>query len=226
MMDLTLGIETSTLVGSIAVGVADDVLAEVVLGTGTRHSEQLLPAIEYALGIADGQCHQIHRVVIGSGPGSFTGLRIAAATAKGLAATLEIEVFGYSGLLALAAGSGIRDRPVCALFDARRAEVYAACYDLDGTIDVVMKPRVAPIESVLSELAAANPVYIGEGARKHEAMIQQRGYAVLPAHVGIPRASALLWLAHTHTEYGRIADLHHWEPDYLRASGAERGVRG
>jgi tRNA threonylcarbamoyladenosine biosynthesis protein TsaB len=202
------------------------VLAEVVLGTGSRHSEQLLPAIEYALRIAGGQRQQIRRVVIGSGPGSFTGLRIAAATAKGLAAALETEVLGYSGLLALAAGTGIRDRAVCALFDARRAEVYAACYDLDLAIAVVMKPCVAPVESVLAELTGANPVYAGEGARKHETMIQQRGHVVLPAHIGIPRASALLWLAHTHADQGRIADLHHWEPDYLRASGAERGVRG
>src|SRR5688572_25165567 len=128
MTQLSLAIETSTPIGSIALGTDDVVLAEIVLGENSRHSEQLLTAIDYGLRIAEAERKQIGRVVIGSGPGSFTGLRIAAATAKGLAAALDIEVFGFSGLLAVAASTGVRQRAICVMFDARRSEVYAACY--------------------------------------------------------------------------------------------------
>ncbi len=223
MTQVVLAIETSTPVGSVAVGVDDTVLAEVILGAGSRHSEHLLPAIEYGLRIAGLRQTELGCVVIGAGPGSFTGLRIAAATAKGLAAALNLEVFGYSGLLALAASNGVRDRPVCALFDARRDEVYAACYGIGDKVEIVLSPRVEPLANVLEALDALDVVYAGEGAHKHAALIEQHGGAVLPPHLGIPRASALLWLANTFPDDGRIEDPRHWEPDYLRESGAERG---
>lgn len=226
MTQLSLAIETSTPMGSIALGTNDVVLAEIVLGENSRHSEQLLPALDYALRIANAQRQNIRRLVIGSGPGSFTGLRIAAATAKGLAAALDLGVFGFSGLLAVAASTGVRDRAICAMFDARRTEVYAACYRIGQDIEVLLEPRVEPMANVLDAMNGLEAVVAGEGALKHKREIEQCGHSVLPQHLSIPRASALLWLAHAHPQYGRIQDLRHWEPDYLRTSGAERGVRG
>jgi tRNA threonylcarbamoyladenosine biosynthesis protein TsaB len=222
---LTLAIETSTPVGSVALGVADQVLAEIVLGAETRHSEQLLPAIDYLFRSTGRSRDQLERVVIGAGPGSFTGLRIAAATAKGLVTALHLELFAYSGLLALAA-SNASARPVCALFDARRDEVYAACYRVGNGIETIMEPRAERIGQALAELSNSGCVFAGEGAQKHQQLIASQGGFVLPAHLGIPRASALLWLAHIEAGRGRVDDAAHWEPNYLRAAGAERGIRG
>jgi tRNA threonylcarbamoyladenosine biosynthesis protein TsaB len=227
MSQFALAIETSTPVGSVAIGSAASVLAEIVLGANSRHSEQLLPAIDYGLRIAAVPREQLSQVIIGSGPGSFTGLRIAAATAKGLAAALGIEILGFSGLLATAVASGIRDQEIAVLFDARRREVYGAIYAIgDATIDTIVSPVVESLDGFLARGSHAGRVFTGEGAVKHADEIRRNGASVLPAHLGIPRASALLWLANEFAELGRIDDVPHWEPNYLRASGAERGVRG
>jgi tRNA threonylcarbamoyladenosine biosynthesis protein TsaB len=71
-------------------------------------------------------------VIVGAGPGSFTGVRVAAATARGLAHGLGVPLYAYSSLAAVAMETGL-DGNVCALFDARRGEVYAACYESSGT---------------------------------------------------------------------------------------------
>jgi tRNA threonylcarbamoyladenosine biosynthesis protein TsaB len=222
---LTLAIETSTPVGSVGLALGDQLLAEIVLGAETRHSEQVLPAIDYLFRWVGRSRSQLERVVIGAGPGSFTGLRIAAATAKGLVTALQLELFAYSGLLAVAAGSAAQT-PVCALFDARRDEVYAACYRVNNGIETIMEPRAERIGQVLAEVSSIGCVFAGEGALKHQQLIISQGGSVLPMHLGMPRASALIWLAHVDARRGRVADAAHWEPDYLRAAGAERGIRG
>ncbi|MGH7466894.1 MAG: tRNA (adenosine(37)-N6)-threonylcarbamoyltransferase complex dimerization subunit type 1 TsaB [Longimicrobiales bacterium] len=222
---LTLAIETSTPTGSVAVGRADSVLAEIVLGPESRHSEALLPAIEYLFQLTRSERDQLSQIVVAGGPGSFTGVRIAAATAKGMAAALGLPLLAYSGLLAVAAGTSERDRPICCLFDARRDEVYAACYRLGDRIETISSPQVESIQYVLDALQPTDCVFAGEGALRHTALIEARGARVLPGHLAVPRASALLWLAHTWPEVGRVRDARHWEPQYLRASSAERGIR-
>jgi tRNA threonylcarbamoyl adenosine modification protein YeaZ len=200
----------------------------------------LLPAIDYLFGVLGAQPADLDRVVVGGGPGSFTGLRIAAATAKGLVAALGLELLAYSGLLAVAAGSGVLARPVCALFDARRHEAYAACYQIDrvnGNIDApsseinshriecILAPRVDAIDNLLGLPQLEGAVYAGEGALRHADRIEARGGTVLPAPVATPRASTLLWLAQIDARLGCVADPHGWEPDYVRATSAERGLR-
>jgi len=181
--------------------------------------------VDYLFRCSKADRGDLGRVVVGGGPGSFTGLRIAAATAKGLANALPLELLAYSGLLAVAAATGVQS-PVCALFDARRDEVYAACYHLQTAIETIMPPQAERVGQVLSELSNARCIYAGEGAQKHESLIRSLGGVVLPMHLGIPRAPALLWLAQHHPQEGRIEDPAHWEPNYLRAAGAERGIRG
>ncbi|HEX6940319.1 MAG TPA: tRNA (adenosine(37)-N6)-threonylcarbamoyltransferase complex dimerization subunit type 1 TsaB [Longimicrobiales bacterium] len=223
-----LAIDTSTALGSVAVGRADALLAEVVVGVSTRHSESLLPAIDFALRSAGLEPRALGGVVVAGGPGSFTGVRVAAATAKGFVRALGVPLFAYSGLLALAAAAGAGETAVCALFDARRGEVYAGCWRFpgDGAVEVVMPPRAAPVEQVVRELAAAAPRYVGEGALRYRARIEAAGGRVAPGHQAAPRAGALLWLADVAPGAGTVADPRSWEPEYIRAAGAERGVRG
>ncbi|HEX6558447.1 MAG TPA: tRNA (adenosine(37)-N6)-threonylcarbamoyltransferase complex dimerization subunit type 1 TsaB [Longimicrobiales bacterium] len=219
-----LAIETSTPLGSVAVGNGAGVLAEVVLGIHARHSEALLPAVDFGLRNAQVDKRELQRIVVGGGPGSFTGLRISAATAKALAQALGIPLFAYSGLAALAAGAGASRDPVCGLFDARRGEVYAACYrfpDFD-TMETLLEPAPRKIDDVLGALDPQATVFVGDGALQNRAAIERAGGCVAPAHLAVPRASALLWLTDFLPTAGSVENVASWEPLYLRESGAER----
>lgn len=221
-----LALDTSTALGSVAVGRGDRLLAEVVVGVTVRHSEALLPAIDYALRSAGVEPSGLGGVVVGGGPGSFTGVRVAGATAKGLVRVLGVPLYAYSGLQALAAGVGAgSSRPVCALFDARREEVYAACYRFGaGGIETFLEPAVLPIDDVLAELGDVDPIYAGDGALRYRTSIEGAGGAVAPAFQAVPRGGALLWLADLVPLAGLVDEPAAWEPEYLRAAGAERGV--
>jgi tRNA threonylcarbamoyladenosine biosynthesis protein TsaB len=219
-----LGVETSTPVGSVALGRAGLVLAEIVLGANTRHAEALLPAVEQILKTNRISTRELGAIVVGGGPGSFTGLRIAAATAKGLVHALSIPLYAYSGLLATAAGCAHLKGATCALFDARRDEVYAACYNFDPTMTTILEPAVLKISDLLDQVDISHTRFVGEGAQRHAEQIRARGGSIeTNVH---PLASALLRLAHDYPELGRVNDPAHWEPTYLRASGAERGIQG
>src|SRR5690606_2404409 len=221
-----LAIETSTATGGVAVGRGERVLAEVTLGVQARHSEAVLPAVDFARREAGVAPRDLAGVVVGGGPGSFTGVRLAAAMGKGLVRALGGPRYAYSGLAALAASAGAGERPVCALFDARRGEVYAACYRFPGfsRMEVVQAPVVCPVEEVLRSTADLAPLFAGDGALRHRDAIEAAGLTIAPVHLGLPRAAALLWLADLAPEAGRVEAPADWEPLYLRAAGAERGT--
>lgn len=233
---IRVAIETSTPQGSVAVGRGDRVLAEVTLGMQRRHAELAVPALEAALRLAGVERSAIGAVVVGAGPGSFTGVRVAGATAKGLVAALDVPLLAYSSLLALAV-SVPSDGPVCALFDARRGEVYAGCWEVGdrgepgapgesetGSLAVVLEPRVGPADDLVRALGG-RPLFAGDGAARYADVIREHGGRVA-ASPAWPRASALLWLAEHYGGAGAVEDVAGWEPSYVRASSAERGVAG
>lgn len=231
-MSPLLAMDTSTGLGSVAVGRSGELLAEVVAGVRARHAESLLPAVDRALELAGVELNAIEGLVVGAGPGSFTGVRIAAATARGLVRVLGVPLFGYSGLAAVAAGVGAGDRPVCALFDARRGEVYAACYRFPGfaSIETLMAPAALALDEVLSRYGAngsGDPpaIFAGEGALRHRAAIAAGGAVIAPPHLSVPRAGALLWLASLDPAAGRIEQPADWEPSYVREGGPPRAPK-
>lgn len=224
-MGVILALDSSTSHGSAAVGEGGRVRAEVSFDRHGGHSAVLLPAIDQALALAGAGREEVEGVVVGGGPGSFTGVRIAAATGKGIAAALEVPMYAYSGLLAAAVGGWGAGIPVCALFDARRRDVYAACYRFgEQGVEVRMPPTALTVDELLDRLSEAGDIlFLGEGAELHRAELAARpGARVAPSHLGAPRAAALVWLADLDPGLGRIADLAGWEPEYVRASGAER----
>lgn len=240
---IRVAIETSTRVGSVAVGRDDEVLARVELGEQTRHAARTVPALDEALAAAGIARSEIDQVVVGAGPGSFTGVRVAGATAKGLATALDVPLLAYSSLLALvvsAAADGV-DRSDesdvrCGLFDARRGEVYGGCWRVasESLVEVVA-PMVGGVGEVVDALAQAQAqarvVVVGDGVARYgeelEAACSLAGlHATLTAPEARPGAAALLWLAHRHPGAGRVADTAAWEPLYVRGSSAERGIPG
>lgn len=222
-----LAIDTSTPLGSVAVGRGTDVLAELAVGVRARHAETLMPVVDFALRSIGLEAASLGGVVVAGGPGSFTGVRIAGATAKGLVRALEVPLFAYSGLLGLAASLGAEARAVCALFDARRGEVYAGCYRFPEyeRIETVLEPGVRPVGEVI-DAVGGGPIYAGRGAQRYRRELEAAGGVIAPAHLAWPRAAALLWLAALDPDGGRVESPSEWEPAYLRASGAERRVRG
>jgi tRNA threonylcarbamoyladenosine biosynthesis protein TsaB len=123
-----LALDTSTLTGSVALIDDGVVLAESVARVRATHSEQLLPLVDEVLARAGLTLSAIDRLAVGIGPGSFTGVRIAVATAKGLHLASGVALYGVSSLDALVASAwGVRG-PVLSALDARRGELYAALY--------------------------------------------------------------------------------------------------
>ena len=219
---LSLALETSTSLGSIAVGRGDTLISECALAVRATHSETVLDEVERMLARARIGVDGIERVIVGAGPGSFTGVRIAASLAKGWCHARGVPLFAYSSLRSVAASAG-RER-VCALFDARRGEVYGAAY-ADGALEAPTRgPEACDIDRWVEGLEDCGSwFFAGEGAIRHRAGIEARGGRVLPPFLGVPRAGALLWLAER-LPAGRVVDIDAWEPRYVRSSGAERQV--
>ncbi len=221
---LTLAIETSTPLASVALGDEDGLLAESMLSMRVTHSETVMPDIGRLLSEGGFSSRDLGSVVVGAGPGSFTGVRVAASIAKGICFGRGLPLFAYSGLLAAAAGIGVSAN-ICALFDARRDELYAAAYRSVDPPEALIEPCVQGIEAILTQLSpVAEWTFVGDGARRCVDAILHHGGTVLPVDMGIPRAATLLWLRREHPDEGRIADAAVWEPSYVRASGAERAL--
>jgi tRNA threonylcarbamoyladenosine biosynthesis protein TsaB len=221
MSGLLLAIDTSTSEGSAALAREGGVLlGERRFRTREGHSATLLPEIEALVAEAGATPADLMAVVIAAGPGSFTGLRVAAATAKGLVHARGLELYAYSTLLAVA-GAADSPAPVCALLDARRDEVFHAVYRFGERVEELGPPAVGMIDEVVSA-AAAGTVFTGPGATRHAArIIRERGEeSLVPPQRST--AAVLLELAHDRRGEGRVADPPDWEPEYLRASGAER----
>lgn len=221
-----LALDTSTETGSVAVGRGARLLAELVLSVGPGHSAALMPAVDQALRTAGLAPRELAAVVVAGGPGSFTGVRIAAAAAKGIVAALGIPLFAYSGLLAAAAAHWGAAQPVCALFDARRRDVYAGCwrFGADGA-EEVLAPAAMTVDEVVARFRGqAPPLFTGDAAALHgeELARELPGCAVVPPLLATSRGAALLHLARALPGAGHVRDAAAWEPEYLRSSGAER----
>lgn len=220
---MLVAIETSTDYGSIAIGRGADLVGEVVIGARSRHAESLLPALDFLMRTSGTARSDLRGIVVGAGPGSFTGVRVAASTARGLAAGLDVPLYAYSSLAALAL-EAVSPYSVCAVFDARRGEVYAACYDRERGTDrlrAVIEPEAMHTDALRERTAGMNATFIGDGARRYADSI-----GIAPPPPAFPRAAALLRLASADPEAGLVEHTAGWEPSYLRDSGAERGIAG
>lgn len=211
-----LALDTATAPGGVAVGAGGVVLAEVVLGVATRHSELLMPAIDFALRSAGAGIDEVDAIICGAGPGSFTGVRIAAATAKGLVHARDVPLYACSSLLASAVAAGAFERPVCALFDARRGEAYAGCWGpAEQGMGVLLEPTAGRISDIVASLGLHDPLYAGDGADRNQQAVERAGGRVTVASHGC--GGALIRLCARGYGCDRVADPAHWEPTYMRA---------
>lgn len=238
-----LAMDTSTAIGSVAVAVGGEVLARRFLRAQMGHAAHLIPEIDGVLADASVALQDLDGIVVGGGPGSFTGVRVAAATAKGLARALGVPLWAFSGLASGAASLGLRwlpgaegptlpltdeDRawPRYILLDARGGRVYAACYlETPHGLDTLVEPHATTIDVILSgEVPYA--VFAGDGADRHMDEIRGAGFPVLESPLGAPLADGLIRLLALTPGTAPLENPFRWEPDYLRATSAERMARG
>ncbi len=217
-----LAFDTSGTVGSVAVAVGPRVLASQVLEERHEHASHLVPAIDRALTDGGVDRRGLSGIVVGEGPGSFTGVRVAAATAKGLAHALDVPLWAFPSLAAAALAEDVGAIRYV-IFDARSDRVYGACYGVgSASVQELIEPHGGTLRDVLSGDVPGGAVFVGDGALRHRSAIEGAGFAVGP---GPSRslAEGLLRLLALRAAVGPVSDLAAWEPRYVRAASAERG---
>ena len=143
-----LAIETATRTGGVAIVEGNEVRGSLVLNTSKTHSERLLKAVDFLLGECTLKIADMDGIAVSLGPGSFTGVRIGLACAKGLAFASEKPLVGVSTLEALALRSAETKILLCPIIDARRGEIFGAGYHFDVAncrLISVLPPRAEPI---------------------------------------------------------------------------------
>lgn len=218
-----LAFDTSGVPGSVVVRTAAGTVGPVVLRERDDHAAQLVPAIDEVLSRAEVGVGALKGILVGEGPGSFTGVRVSAATAKALAGALGVHLWAISSLAAAATASGISSVQYV-LFDARADRIYGACYDVGPTqVETLIPPHGGALGEVLSSDLPEGCVFTGGGSVKHRAAIQRSGFGVEAAPEGSGSlAEGLLRYMDLATDLEPIADVASWEPRYVRASSVER----
>lgn len=232
---LILALDSTALVGSVALCEDDHLLSEVTVNTGHTHSETLLPMVEFLLRVCGKTVDDIDLFACTSGPGSFTGVRIGAATVKGIAFGKDKPCVGVSTLEALATNACAFEGIICPCMNARRGQVYNALFACKGgKLTRLCEDRALAIEDLLRELESYAPnhrIYlVGDGAELvidydefgerfpvlddklvllEERLRNQSGYSVARVALSMYQSG----------QFGTDAEL---APVYLRPSQAER----
>ncbi len=224
---LLLAFETSAKAGSVALFQGDKLLGEHYQNTGLTHSQTLMVMAENLLKECGRTPQEVEAVAVAEGPGSFTGVRIGAAAAKGFAWGAEIPCFGVSTLEAMALGLGAYQGYVCPVMDARRSQVYNALFYVNqGAVSRVTEDRAIALADLKMELEELQePIFlVGDGSTlTYQTLEGEISRLVLPPeHQMHQRAVGVGLGALQKIAAGEMGDGNALVPNYLRLSQAER----
>lgn len=223
-----LGIDSSGLVASAAIATEDTVVAEFTVNNKQTHSQTLLPMVEQTVRFSGVALEELDAIAIAAGPGSFTGLRIGAATVKGLGLVLEKPVVPVTTLEGMAYQLAESDGVVCPIMDARRSQVYTGIYQMqEEGIQVLMDQCALDIRDLLKELEKYQTAvrFLGDGVPVYRDIIQKEfpgTFSFAPAHLSRQRAAAVAVLGGKYYREGKMVQAAGYKPIYLRKSQAER----
>lgn len=223
-----LALDSSGLVASVAVVEDDELLAEFTINYKKTHSQTLLPMLDEAAKMLELDLNTVDAIAVAGGPGSFTGLRIGAATAKGLGLALQKPLIQIPTLDGLAYNLYRTEQWICPLMDARRGQTYTAIYSWEqGVFQVKREQCAVPVQEILEELnqSAEGVIFLGDGVPVFQGIIEEMmkiPYCFAPAHMSRQRAGALAALAEQYWKAGRLLTAEEFQPEYLRLSQAER----
>lgn len=243
-----IGIDSSGLVASVAILEDNKLVAEYTVNNKKTHSQTLLPMLEEIVASSGLDMKEIDAIAIAAGPGSFTGLRIGSATAKGLGLALKKPIVPVSTLEALAYNLYGTDSLVCPIMDARRNQVYtgiyefskkevefsrdadtenSGCYYCEYQINVIKEACAIPIEEIVQALneKGREVIFLGDGVPVFAEQLKglmKVPYSFASAHLALQKAGCVAGLGMEKFKEGIYEDAAVHSPEYLRLSQAER----
>ena len=226
-----LGLDSSGLVASVAIVEDTELRGEYTINYKKTHSQTLLPMLDEVAKMIDLDLDTVDAIAVAGGPGSFTGLRIGSATAKGLGLALQKPLIHVPTVDALAYNLvGHRDM-VCPLMDARRNQAYTGLYAFDGNrMQVIHQQCAVAIEEMIEKVNEQNRpvVFLGDGVPVFTLFIEEHckvPYTFAPAHMNKQRAGSVAVLGMQMFDEGEYESANEHRPDYLRLSQAERELK-
>lgn len=227
-----LGMDSSGLVATVAIVENEVLLAEYTTDYKKTHSQTLLPMLDELRKMIDLDLNTIDAIAVAAGPGSFTGLRIGAATAKGLGLAMDKPLVEVPTLEGLAYNLWGTNRVVCPLMDARRNQVYTGIYEFvseDTTfrLQALREQCAVDIAEVIAELneLGREVIFLGDGVPVYRKVIEEQlqvPHAYAPAGNNRQRAASIAALGAIYFAEGKTVSAAEHQPEYLRKSQAER----
>lgn len=223
-----LAIDSSSMVATVGILDNEVMVAEYTVNYKKTHSQTLLPMIDEIVRMTDFDLNELDAIAISGGPGSFTGLRIGSATAKGLGLALSKPLIHIPTMDALAYNMCGTQRLICPLMDARRNQVYTGLYHIeDRELKVELPQSTYDIHEIIGMInqRGEDVVFLGDGVCAHKDTIEAEtkiDYKFASAHMNMARAGAVGALAEIYYDLGKIENASEHTPDYLRKSQAER----
>ena len=234
-----LAIDSSGLTATVAIVEDEQTIAEYTTNYKKTHSQTLLPMIDEMVRMVDADLREIDAIAVAGGPGSFTGLRIGSATAKGLGLALDKPLIHVPTVDAMAYSMYGCEDIICPIMDARRKQVYTGLYSFshkknedgglyDEPVFQVLRMQMAvPVEELIRHLNVyrRRVVFLGDGVPVYKEMLAEGlkvPYSFAPSFMNRQRAAAVGALGIRYYEAGRYETAAEFKPEYLRKSQAER----
>lgn len=227
-----LAIDGASRAASAALMIDGALVAESFVENRLTHSQMLLPMVDETLARAGVTVQELSALAVVTGPGSFTGVRIAVSTAKGLAHALNIPVVGVEALEALCWNLPGFGGVLAPMLDARRDQVYAGAYALhNGQLEMLLPGGAMALDDFLCDLQGigGNVMFVGDGVTPHrEALLAAPGLKaqLAPAHLTAIRAGSVAHLAWGRFLAGKHVPARDVRALYYRAPQAERALAG
>lgn len=219
-----LTIDTSSSVCSVAVTDAEQLMGEYLVAGGKGASSRLFNGIERLMTDCGLSMSDLDGFGVAHGPGAFTGLRVGIAAVKGLALATGKPVAGFSALAMLAMNMPLAELPVCALYDARKGEVYAGLYSTRTGLPQPVRPDAVLSPEAVAAWITGPTLLVGDGALRYRDQLAALcgDHAVFaPTHLLLPRASNGAMIALSALTRGDSISPADLLPIYLRLSEAE-----
>lgn len=227
-----LAIESSGLVASAAMASDDRIIGEYTANTDLTHSKTLLPMIDELAHLTGEDLSTVDYIAVSSGPGSFTGLRIGSATAKGLAFAWDKMIVPVPTVDSIAWNMAGAEGYVCPVLDARRGQTYTGIYSFHSEDGIIVMDTVRPqcavtIDEIIDDLneRGENVTFLGDGVPVFSGYIKEHlkvPFAFAPIHERLQRAGTLASLGLVLAKEGKALGGDEFRPEYLRETQAER----
>ena len=223
-----LALDSSGLVATVAILEDEQTLAEYTVNYKKTHSQTLLPMLDEIVKMIEFDLSTVDAIAVAGGPGSFTGLRIGAATAKGLGLALNKPLIHIPTVDGLAYNLYGNTGLICPIMDARRNQVYTGLYRFEnGEFQVVEEQMAISVQELIEKLIqyGEKVTFLGDGVPVYKEQLEKGlsvEYYFAPAHMNRQRATAVGALGMKYYQEGRMESAMEHRPDYLRLSQAER----